>query len=162
MAGDGLEVVRFRPFNHTGPGQTDAYVVSAFARQIARIERGQQPPVIEVGDLEAERDFLDVRDVVRAYGLAALAPEPFPQGVAINLASGVPRKISSILNSLLSLSNRPITVTQDPSRMRPNNTARAVGDAALARSLLDWAPSIPFEATLEDVLNHWRAESTAS
>ena len=162
MAGNGLDTVRFRPFNHAGPGQTDAYVVSAFARQVARIENGWQPPVIEVGDLEAERDFLDVRDVVRAYALAALSLEPLPQGVAINLASGVPRKISSILMALMAMSDRTITVLQDPSRMRPNDTARAFGDAALAHLLLGWLPAIPFEATLRDVLDHWRAKSRPS
>jgi GDP-4-dehydro-6-deoxy-D-mannose reductase len=156
MAGDGLDVVRFRPFNHTGPGQTEAYVVSAFARQIARIENGQQPPVIEVGNLDAERDFLDVRDVVRAYGLAALFPKPLPQGIAINLASGVPRKISSILETLMAMSQGPITIIQDPARMRASDVARAVGDASLARSLLGWSPITPFEATLQDVLDYWR------
>lgn len=157
MAGSGLATVRFRPFNHTGPGQTDAYVVSAFARQIAEIEKGRQPPVVAVGDLEAERDFLDVRDVVRAYALAALSPGSLPQGVAINLASGTARRISTVLEALLAMSPRAITVTQDPARMRANEIARAVGDGTRARELLGWSPSIPFETTLRDVLEHWRA-----
>ena len=73
MAGEGLRVLRMRPFNHTGPGQSDAFVVPAFARQVARIAAGLQPPVLQVGALDPQRDFLDVRDVCAAYaaGLAA-------------------------------------------------------------------------------------------
>ena len=157
MASGGLDVVRFRPFNHTGPGQTEAYVVPAFARQIARIEAGLQEPIIEVGDLNAERDFLDVRDVVRAYGLAALRPEPLSPGTVLNLASGQPRKIEAILRHMLALSTVAIEVRVDPARVRPASTPRAVGDAAKARASIDWTPVIPFEQTLEDVLNSWRS-----
>lgn len=156
MAAEGLDVVRFRPFNHTGPGQTDAYVAPAFARQVARIERGLQASIIDVGNLEAKRDFLDVRDVVRAYAQAALAHDPLPEGVALNLASGIPRKISSVLDALIAMSAVEIGVRQDPTRMRPSETAHAAGDASLAHRLLGWAPEIPFETTLRDVLDHWR------
>lgn len=156
MATEGLDVVRFRAFNHTGPGQSDAYVVPSFARQVARIERGLQANAIDVGNLDAERDFLDVRDVVRAYALAALAQDPFPEGVALNLASGTPRRISSVLDALVAMSAVEISVRQDPVRMRPSETARATGDASLAHRLLGWAPEITFATTLRDVLDYWR------
>ena len=93
MAHEGLKCVRFRPFNHTGPGQTEAYVVPAFARQLAEIAAGLKPPVISVGNLHAWRDFLDVRDVVRAYADATIAETPEAYGKAFNLASGRPRQI---------------------------------------------------------------------
>lgn len=156
MAGEGLDVVRLRPFNHTGPGQTEAYVVPAFARQIAMIEAGRQEPTIDVGDLDAERDFLDVRDIVRAYAMAALRREPLSAGCVLNLASGTPRRIASVLDDLLALSDKRIVVRQDPARMRKAGTPRAVGDASRAQALLGWQAGIPFNQTLQDVLESWR------
>ncbi|MHC2019526.1 GDP-mannose 4,6-dehydratase [Methylobacterium sp. CM6247] len=158
LSGEGLDVVRMRPFNHTGPGQTDAYVVSSFARQIARIEQGLQQPVMKVGNLLAERDFLDVRDVVRAYVMAAKVEDSTLQGRAINLASGVGIKISEILKILVSLSPAEIVVEQDPARMRPLEIARSVGDPSAALHLLGWSPTIPLRKTLSDVLSYWRDE----
>lgn len=159
MAADGLNVVRFRPFNHTGPGQSDSYVVPAFARQIARIEAGRQKPIIEVGDLEAERDFSDVRDIVRAYAHAATMAEPLPAGIAINLASGIPRPISLVLERLRGMSQTSIEIRADPMKFGAVGTRRAVGNATRANGLLDWRAEIPFEKTLHDVLEAWRAES---
>ncbi|WP_336739492.1 NAD-dependent epimerase/dehydratase family protein [Aureimonas altamirensis] len=156
MAADGLQVVRFRPFNHTGPGQSESYVVPAFARQIALIEAGRQEPVIEVGDLEAERDFSDVRDIVRAYARAAMMNDPLPAGVAVNLASGMPRPISDVLARLLKMSREPIEVRTDPMKLGPVGTRRAVGNVTRASDLLDWRVEIPFEKTLQDVLEAWR------
>jgi len=157
MAGTGLEVVRFRPFNHTGPGQSEAYVVSSFARQIARIESGLQPAVIDVGNLEARRDFLDVRDVVEAYVSAATRKKSLPSGIALNLASGEARRVGDILSDLCSMSTFEITVRQDAARMRASDTPLAAGDGRMASKYLGWHPAIRWSDTLRDVLQFWRA-----
>ena len=156
MAMDGLKAVRFRPFNHTGPGQTADYVVPAFARQVARIEQGKQSAIVRVGNLEAERDFLDVRDVVAAYALAALPETELPVGAVMNLSTGTPVRIQSILTMLLSLANRPIGIEVDPARLRTNDVARASGSAQCANELLGWVPKISLDNTILDVLNYWR------
>lgn len=156
MARDGLKAVRMRPFNHTGPGQTEAFVVPAFAAQVARIEAGRQAPTLRTGNLDALRDFLDVRDVAAAYVAAVLAPELEP-GLILNVASGTPRPIRDALTALIALAHVPIAVEPDPERMRPNDTPFAVGDAARAKHLLGWAPRIPWETTIADTLESWRA-----
>lgn len=157
MAGRGLDVVRFRPFNHTGPGQSDAYVVSSFARQIARIESGLQPAVIDVGNLEAWRDFLDVRDVVEAYVGAATRKEALPSGIALNLASGEARRIGDILSDLCSMSTFEITIRHDAARMRASDTPLAAGNGCMASRYLGWRPTIKWSDTLRDILQFWRA-----
>jgi len=152
----GLKCIRLRPFNHSGPGQSEDFVVPSFAMQIARIEAGLGPAVIRVGRLDAERDFLDVRDVAHAYALAVAKSASLPPGVPINVASGVPRRIADILQALLGQSTRSIEIAIDPARMRPTETPRFVGSAEKAKSLLDWMPRYPFERTLTDVLSHSR------
>lgn len=154
MAFDGLDVIRFRAFNHTGPGQTPVYVVPAFAEQIARIEAEKQPPVMKVGNLDARRDFLDVRDVARAYALAASGRGD--KGGVYNLSSGMARSIQSILDELLSHSSADITVEIDPNRLRPSDVPHAAGNNSNVRRALEWQAEIPFEATLLDVLNYFR------
>lgn len=161
LARDGLQAVRLRPFNHTGPGQTEQFVIPAFSAQIARIEKGLQPPVIKVGNLDAQRDFLDVRDVVDAY-LAALAIDPFEPGLILNLASGRARRIGDILSELLALATVDIEVRLDPERMRPNDTPYAIGDAARALQTLGWQPRIAWRDTLRDVLEDWRSRVAAA
>lgn len=156
MARDGLKAVRMRPFNHTGPGQSEAFVVPAFAAQVARIEAGRQAPTLRVGNLEALRDFLDVRDVAAAYAAAVTAPE-LETGLILNLASGRPRPIRDALTTLTALARVPVAVEPDPERMRPNDTPFAVGDATRAKALLGWAPRIPWETTIADTLEFWRA-----
>lgn len=156
MTLEGLKAVRFRPFNHTGPGQITDYVVPAFASQVARIERGEQPPVIRVGNLEAKRDFLDVRDVVAAYALAAMPETELPAGAVMNISTGNPLRILDILSTLLQLAGRPIEVEIDPMRLRPTDIAIASGSPDLAKKLLGWAPRIAFDKTLGDVLEYWR------
>lgn len=156
MASDRLTVVRARPFNHIGPGQREDYAVSAFAAQIARIERGLQPPVMRVGNLESERDFLDVRDVVEAYCRIVERSSQLPNGVVLNIASGVPRRIRSVLDELLTLARIPIEVTTDPTRMRPSDTPLVLGDAGRARDLLGWTPAQPWMDTIADILEYWR------
>ena len=154
MAFDGLDVIRFRAFNHTGPGQTPVYVVPAFAEQIARIEADRQPPVMKVGNLDVRRDFLDVRDVARAYALAASGRGD--KGGVYNLSSGMARSIQSILEELLSHSSADITVEIDPNRLRPSDVPHAAGNNSNVRRALEWQVEIPFEATLLDVLNYFR------
>jgi GDP-4-dehydro-6-deoxy-D-mannose reductase len=156
----GLRVVRFRPFNHTGPGQSEAFVIPAFAGQIARIEAGQQDAVIKVGDLTIFRDFLDVRDVVRAYVLALERFEQLPHAAVFNLASGTSRRIGTILSTLLAMSGTMISVEQDPARLRPADVPLACGAAQAAATILKWIPEIGFEATLDAVLASARTRTS--
>jgi GDP-4-dehydro-6-deoxy-D-mannose reductase len=157
MALRGLEVVRMRPFNHVGPGQSEGYAVAAFARQIALIEAGRQPPVMAVGALERWRDFLDVRDVCAAYAQALAQWERLPNGIALNIASGVPRRIGDVLAGLLARSAVAIRVEEAAHALRPNDVIRSLGDADRARAMLGWQPMIDWEMTLDDVLADWRA-----
>lgn len=142
-----------RAFNHTGPGQTEAFAVPAFARQIARVERGVQPPQIEVGNLDAWRDFLDVRDVVRAYRLLL---EHGVSGETYNVCSGTAWAMRDILSSLLALSPALIEIVPDADRMRPSDLPVSVGDPAKLQTLAGWGAQIPFEQTLRDTLDWWR------
>lgn len=157
MALRGLRVVRMRPLNHVGPGQSEGYAVAAFARQVALIEAGRQPPVMGVGALERWRDFLDVRDVCTAYALALLKWDSLPNGVALNIASGVPRKIGDVLGGLLARARVKIRVEEAAGALRPRDIIRSLGDAARAEALLGWRPTIDWESTLDDVLADWRA-----
>ncbi len=156
MARRGLKCIRLRPFNHSGPGQSDAFVLPAFAMQIARIEAGLAPPVLKVGNLEAERDFLHVADVVDAYARIVQRIETLEPGTIFNIASGVPRRISSILESLLDRSRVQIEVEQDGGRMRPSDIPRMIGDAARAKKILEWSPRHSFDDVVCDVLEDWR------
>ena len=154
MAGEGLHAVRVRPFNHTGPGQSAAFVVPAFARQAARIAAGVQPPVLEVGALDPLRDFLDVRDVCRAY--AACLAADLPPGEVLNIASGTPRRVGAVLEDILALAGVDARPRADAARLRPNDTPTAAGDATRALKVLGWRPEIPWEQTLQDVLTDWQ------
>lgn len=156
LARRGLRCIRMRPFNHTGPGQTGAFVIPAFAMQIAQIEAELTEPVIRVGNLEAERDFLDVRDVAIAYALAVAKSPSIEPGAILNLASGTGRSIGDMLDKLLSLSRTKIRVEQDPARMRPSDLPRVVGNAEQARRQLGWLPKYKIEQTLADVLSDCR------
>lgn len=157
MARRGLKCVRLRPFNHSGPGQTEAFVIPAFAMQIARIEAGLAPPRLQVGNLDAERDFLDVRDVTAAYALVVRQTAALQPGTILNVASGVPRRIGDVLERLLLLSRARIDVVSDPARMRPSDLPRVIGDAGLAREMLGWSPIRSFETMISDVLDDWRS-----
>ncbi len=158
MTSEGLRLVRLRPFNHIGPGQSPSFAVAAFAGQIARIEAGLQAPELAVGSLAPERDFLDVRDVVAAYAATLARADELPAGIAINLASGVPRRIGAVLDELLALARVPIAVHTDPARLRADELKRSVGDPARARQLLGWEPQIPWGTTLADILAECRRE----
>ncbi|MGQ9521280.1 MAG: GDP-mannose 4,6-dehydratase [Anaerolineae bacterium] len=148
-----MDVVRLRPFNHTGPGQAPHFVVPAFARQIARIEAGLQEPVVWVGNLEVARDFTDVRDIVRAYHLAALHGEP---GEVYNLASGLARSIRWILETLLSFTDAEVRIEVDPALYRPADAPIIYGSAEKFRRRTGWEPQIPLEQTLRETLEYWR------
>ena len=156
MVGQGLRVVRLRPFNHTGPGQSADLAIPAFARQIARIEAGLQPPVLEVGNLDPLRDFLDVRDVCAAYVACIERWEALAPGAILNIGSGEPRRIGDILDELLALAGVTAEVRTAPARTRGPEVARVVADAGRARALLGWAPRLPWSQTLRDVLEDWR------
>jgi len=155
----GLKCIRLRPFNHTGPGQSEAFVVPAFAAQIARIEARLTPPIIRVGNLDAQRDFLDVRDVANAYVLVMKNSERLESGTVLNIASGIPRRISDILASLIARSRVEISVEQDPMRQHPGDLPVLLGDASRARRLLHWKPEYSFEDTLTALLNDCRARA---
>ena len=159
LAKRGLRCIRMRPFNHTGAGQSTDFVVPAFAMQIARIEAGLAPPVVRVGNLEAERDFLDVRDVAAAYARTVAHSGEIEPGTILNVASGVPRRMSDILDQLIGLSLVGIKVELDPARLRPSDLPRIVGDASRARRLLGWQPAHDFRATLLAVLDDCRARA---
>ncbi len=157
MAGQGLAVVRLRPFNHTGPGQSADLVIAAFARQIARIAAGLQPPRLEVGNLDTWRDFLDVRDVCAAYVACIDRREALPPGTILNIGSGQPRRIGDVLAELVALAGITAEVRAEPARTRANDVARTVADCTRARALLGWAPAVPWAQTLRDVLEDWRS-----
>lgn len=149
----GLHVIRTRTFNHTGPRRGEQFVTSNFAKQIAEIEKGLRPPVVSVGNLQAKRDFTDVRDVVNAYWLALHHAEP---GEAYNIASGSCITIQELLDRLLALSTVSIEVVQDPSRMRPSDVEILLGDASRFQHQTGWKPTISFDQTLDDLLQYWR------
>lgn len=151
---DGIEVIVTRSFNHTGPGQHPSFVAPSIARQIALIERAELEPVIRVGNLDARRDLTDVRDTVRAY--AALLTSAAPAGV-YNVASGTARSIGTVLEALLARARVPIRVETDPTRLRTNDIPVLIGDATRLRRATGWEPGIPFDRTIDDLLDYWRA-----
>jgi nucleoside-diphosphate-sugar epimerase len=156
MAAQGLAVVRLRPFNHTGPGQSADFVVASFARQIARIAAGLQPPVLEVGNLETRRDFLDVRDVCAAYVACIARRDDLAPGTILNIASGQARRVGDVLSELAAMAGVTLTVNVDAARVRTTDIGLACGDASRARGLLGWSPSVAWSQTLRDVLDDWR------
>ncbi|WP_421988766.1 GDP-mannose 4,6-dehydratase [Roseococcus sp.] len=152
----GLRGVRMRPFNHTGAGQADAFVVAAFARQAALIAAGRQEPVLRVGALERWRDFLDVADVCAGYVAALQAGDRLEPGAVFNLATGHPKRVGDILTDLLRLAGVAPRVEADEGRMRPTDVLRTQGDASAAARVLGWAPQVPWERTLATTLNDWK------
>jgi GDP-4-dehydro-6-deoxy-D-mannose reductase len=156
MVGQGLRVVRLRPFNHTGPGQSADFVIPAFARQIVRIGTGLQPPVLEVGNLDTWRDFLDVRDVCAAYIACIARRNSLPAGVILNISSGRSHRIGDVLAELMAIADVTADVRAAQSRTRANDVQWAGADASRAHMLLGWAPVVPWSQTLRDVLDDWR------
>lgn len=152
----GLKTVITRCFNTEGPRRGKQFVISSFAFQIASIEKGLQEPILKVGNLEAYRDFTDVRDIVKALWLAV---HKCKFGEPYNIGTGKPHQIKEILNLLLSFSTvKDIKVEQDPERMRPSDVPILQCDATKFRELTGWQPEISFEQTVKDTLNYWRNE----
>ncbi len=149
-----VDCVRTRGFNHEGPRRGPVFVASDFAKQIADIEKGSKPPVLRVGNLDSQRDFTDVRDMVHAYWLALEKCEP---GEVYNICSGVAWSIRKVLDHLLSLTAAKIEVKQDPARLRPSDVPVLLGDNSKFVKATGWQPTIPFEQTLRDMLEYWRA-----
>ena len=153
-----LDVVVARPFNHIGPGQNVRFVAADFAQKIASIEAGLSEPVLHLGNMAAERDFTDVRDVARAY-LALI--QKADGGQVYNVCSGQPRSVQSLLDIMLSLSTAKIEQRTDPSKFRVADTPISFGDASRIRQATGWEPRIPFEQTVADILNYWREKVKA-
>lgn len=148
-----VDAVRTRGFNHEGPRRGPVFVASDFAKQIADIEKGRRAPILMVGNLEAKRDFSDVRDIVRAYWLALEKGEP---GEVYNICTGRAWSIREVLDLLLSMTKAKIEVRQDPARLRPSDVPILLGDASKFTRATGWKPTIPFEQTLADMLAYWR------
>jgi GDP-4-dehydro-6-deoxy-D-mannose reductase len=150
---EGLPLVVVRAFNHVGPRQGLGFVWSDVARQIAEIEKGRGPTVLEVGTTTTRRDFTDVRDMVRAYWLLLARAGP---GSTYNAASGKAVSIREVIDGFLACAACPIEVRQAAQRVRPIDLPLLVGDASRLQALTGWAPTIPFRQSLEDVLDDWR------
>ncbi|HXZ79987.1 MAG TPA: GDP-mannose 4,6-dehydratase [Terriglobales bacterium] len=151
----GVDAITARAFNHTGPGQPAQFVLSSLAQQVAAIEAGISQPVIRAGDLSVERDFTDVRDVVKAYALLAERGKP---GAVYNVCSGRACRLSDLLEILLSEAGIKASVERDPAKNRTQDPRRIYGDNSKLREATGWAPVVPIEQTMHDLLNFWRSE----
>lgn len=149
----GVKTIVTRGFNHEGPRRGEVFVTSNMAKQIAEIEKGLKPPIIYAGDLSSKRDWSDVRDFVRAYWLVMEKGVP---GEVYNIGSGVAREVREMLDILLGMTDANIEVRVDPTRLRPSDVKVLVADVTKFRELTGWQPQIPFEQTLNDLLNYWR------
>ena len=148
-----LNILRVRPFNHIGPGQSDQFATAAFAKKIAEIEKGKRDPVLNVGSLESKKDFTDVQDMVWAY---ILLMEKGQLGDVYNIGSGKSYKMSEVLEMLLSLSKVKITVETDPALLRPSDNPELICNNSKMQKLTGWMPTIPLENTLLNTLEYWR------
>jgi len=153
FASHGLPVVRVRPFNHIGARQSPAFVTSDFARQIAQVEQGHRTPELQVGNLDAKRDFTDVRDMVRAYYLAL---EQGEEGQVYNLGSERAHSIREILGMLLEMSQAKIEVVQDAARLRPSDVPVVISDCSKFRERTGWRGTVSLRDSLSDILDYWR------
>ncbi len=149
----GLPVVRTRGFNHTGPRRGEVFVTSSLAKQIAEIEKKKKEPTLRIGNMEAQRDFTDVRDMVEAYWLSLEKGEP---GEVYNIGSGFARTVREVLDTLISLSGLEVRVEVDPKRLRPSDVPILLADSSKFTGRTGWKPRIPFEQTLRDLLDYWR------
>lgn len=153
---DGIPGLIARSFNHVGPRQTPAFVAPSMAKQIAEIEAGHKEPVMAMGNLEPQRDIMDVRDTVRAYRAMMQSAKP---GLPYNVCSGVPTPIRALLNLFVSRARVAIAITQDSGRFRPNDTPMVLGDRSRIKEHTGWEPQLPLEKTVEDLLAYWRAQT---
>ncbi len=151
----GLKIVRTRAFNHTGPRRGVVFATSNFAKQIIEIKEGKRKPVMYVGNLEAVRDFLDVRDVARAY---ALALEKGTPGEVYVIASGKGTKIQEMLEKLIAIAQIEVEIRKDPERLRPSDVELLIGSSEKFQKATGWKPEIPFDKTLKDLLDFWQQQ----
>ena len=152
---DGIPALIARAFNHVGPRQAPSFVASSIAKQIAEIEAGRRPPVLAMGNLDSERDIMDVRDTVRAYRAMMASAKP---GMPYNVCSGTPVPIRDARRADASKARVPIAIEQDPARFSPNDTPLVLGDHARLHADTGWSPRIPLEQTVEDLLAYWRQQ----
>ncbi len=154
-ANNNIDFMILRPFNHTGPGQSDDFVLPSIARQIAEIERGKKAPLIEVGNVEIKREFMNVNDVVAAYKIAI---EKFVPGEICNISSNQSHALKEAIDLFKKFAKIDFEVKIDPSRLRKTDIAILSGNGEKFSRLTGWVPKIPFEKTIEDLLNYWRAK----
>jgi len=150
-------LVTVRPLNHTGAGQDERFVLPSFAAQIARIEAGLERPKLQVGNVDIERDFLDVRDVVDAYLLILARAESLTRRAVFNIASGKPRRVADLLDIMVKASTVSVEVEVDPARFRPAEIPKVVGDAAALRRSCGWMPKRSVDELVAELLTYWRA-----
>ena len=148
-----MPLIRVKPFNHVGPRQAPGFVVSDFCKYIAEVEKGLKEPIMKVGNMQAKRDFTDVRDMVKAY---VLLMEKGEKGEVYNIGSGKSHAIQEIFDILVSLSAVKITTESDPAKFRPSDIPEIVVDNTKISTLTGWKPEIPLEVTLKDTLDYWR------
>ena len=152
---DGIPAVIARAFNHVGPRQAPSFVASSIAKQIAEIEAGRRPAKLTMGNLDSQRDLMDVRDTVRAYHAMMASATP---GIPYNVCSGTAVPIRTLTDLLKSKARVPIAIDQDSSRFRPNDTPLVLGDHSRLTRDTGWSPQIPLEQTAEDLLAYWRTQ----
>ena len=152
---DGIEALLARSFNHVGPRQASSFVASSIAKQIAEIEAGKRNPTLLMGNMESERDIMDVRDTVRAYQSMMQSAKP---GIPYNVSSGIAIKVRTLVELLTSKARVPVAIEQDPSRFRPNDTPLVLGDHSRLTADTGWSPQIPLERTVDDLLDYWRQQ----
>ena len=151
----GMNVMMVRAFNHIGPNQTPVFVVPDFCKQIVEIEKGFREPILRVGNLDAKRDFTDVRDVVRAYVLLIEKGTP---GEIYNVGAGRSVSINEILTKILSLSITSVSVEVDPHKLRPIDVPIIEADITKLEECTGWSPNISLDTTLKETLEYWRRE----
>ena len=156
LSQEGLHGVRLRSFTQAGTAQDEAAILPFLAAQVARIEAGQQAPVVTVRQLDAGVDVIDVRDACDAYIAALVPPRPLPNGTVLNICSGVTRTVRSMAEDLLNVAGVSATLREDPTLASPSGLASMQGNPAAAREALDWSARIPWSETLITVLNDWR------
>ncbi len=153
---DGIPGLIARSFNHVGPRQTPAFVAPSVAKQIAEIEAGLIPPTLQLGNIDAQRDIMDVRDTVRAYRALMTSARP---GIPYNVCSGIAIAIRSLVELFVSKARVTISVTQDPARLRPNDTPIILGERSRIQADTGWAPQLSIEKTVDDLLAYWRHQT---
>jgi GDP-4-dehydro-6-deoxy-D-mannose reductase len=152
---DGIPGLIARAFNHVGPRQAPSFLAPSVARQVAAIEAGRLEPVLKVGNIEPQRDIMDVRDTVRAYRAMMQSAHP---GEIYNVCSGRPVPVKVLINLFVRQAKVPIRIEQDPARFRPNDTPLLLGDMSRLHRDTGWTPQIPLEQTVDDLLAYWRSQ----